>query len=250
MDNSITNANKVDRNSTTERNSTTRGEATPSVDRSDATTIAPVTKHSVRSSRRKKLFAALGIGVGAIAIAVSTWQYPDEPAPAPKPSKRFQQQRVVLVSTSQSANLTLADRSIGSPTSDRQPDLEPAEAPSAPTKILRAIAAVKEAKTALTLSQSHVAQTEINLQTFKNNYERHQDLHRRNAINRQQLEQSQVAYNFATTQKSQALHGLKQAQTQLTAAEVKLDRVRSQLAQATPNRACNRAKNIQSREAM
>jgi hypothetical protein len=244
MDNSIANSSKVDKKIGTERDLITHRDAAPSAER-DATTTAPVTRSI---SRRTKLLAALGVGAGAITIAVSLLDYPD-PAPAPKPSQRFQKQRVLVASMSR-ANETLADRAVRSPTIDRQLDLVRADATTAPSKMVKAKAAVKEAKTALSLSQAHVEQAQINLQTFKKNYERHQDLHKRNAVNFQQLEQSQVAYNFATTQKSHALHGLKQAQTQLTAAEVSLDRVRSQLAQATPERTCDRSKNIQSRSAM
>ncbi len=82
------------------------------------------------------------------------------------------------------------------------------EAATAPDRLEQAKTALKEAKIALALSQADLTQAELNLQTFKTDYERDRDLHRSGAIDRQKLARTNKIYNFAKMRKGDALYGL------------------------------------------
>jgi multidrug resistance efflux pump len=96
---------------------------------------------------------------------------------------------------------------------------------------------LQEAQAAVRLAKIDVEQAQINLETFKNNYNRYHQLVKRGGAGvekyRQKLAEAQVAADFAIEQKSYALHGLKHAQAQLTVAENSAAKI-SQLARTAP----------------
>lgn len=183
-----------------------------------------------------------------IGLSVSSFDYREQsnsPDGSPLGSSSDRQQLQTLSASAIELNANSAKLATRPSTSERKTDRKNA---SSTARLATARAAVKEAKAAIALSRVHVEQADLNLQTFKNNYVRYRNLHKNSAAapveHRERLESARVAYNFATTQKSHALHGLKQAQAQLTVAEAGVAQVRSQLAQAMPNtRACERARN-------
>jgi hypothetical protein len=190
----------------------------PTDDR-DPANITPTAAAPVRSmSRAQKLLAALGVGVAMGTMAVSGWESPGQ---------------------STSLRLDPVGRSSVTETAPVK------NTSTAPAKIATAKAAVKEAQAALTLAEVDVDRADINLQTFKTDYERYQNLPTDKAVNRHRLAKARVAYNFAKTQKSHALYGFKQAQAQLNAAEIGVAHIQSQLARVLPNRARDRVKDRQ-----
>jgi hypothetical protein len=247
QNNFLTNTSNLTKKIVTEKDAITVGVNRSPVDR-DPEHPVPASMPPVRStSRWKKLILLLGLGFG-----VSMFEYREQSIDAHQASFGRSiyvdtQQPQVKLAPSIGLNMTSAQLAASPTTSGKT---NRGDASLAAAKIATATAVVKEAKSALALSRIHVEQAEVNLETFTNNYVRTQNLHRRSAVDRHQLEQARVAYNFATTQKSHALHGLKQAQSQLTVAEVDVARVRSQLAQAIPNRKCNLAKSQEIRMAL
>jgi hypothetical protein len=212
MQNAPNNPSQADEKIVREQDLITVGRASPLADRESPKT-PPLTVQLVPIARWKKSVAAIGVGIGLVTFDVTMLF--DRPvrstAPSPATSKR----------------------SI------------PKQRPQAkPSKIAIAQAALKEAKAAITLSQERVAQAHVNLQAFQTNYDRQQQLYTSGTVDRQKLAQAKVAADFAKTQKSHALHGLNQAQLQLTAAEEDISEVRSQLAQGLPATGCKRVKKI------
>jgi hypothetical protein len=176
----------------------------------------------------KKILTAILVGLGTTTVAISTIEQPGK-------STAIQPARL-----GHSIDRQPAITGAAAPTKTTPPDLrviaanststdrQPAAASTAPDRVKIAQAALEEAQVALALSQADVEQADINIQTFKTEYDRHQELHRRGAIDRQKLARAKKAYDFAHHQKSYAIHGLKQVKLQLAAAEIGVDKARSQ----------------------
>jgi hypothetical protein len=220
MQNPITNTAKIDARIVTDRDLTTV--STSLLDNRDPVKTVPV----AAMSRWQKSLAVISVGVGMTMMAVTTVEYPGQatfrrsldrqpPQAIPVLARQFSSRETAPT------NVTPLDRSLAVATgSNPERDRE--------ARIATAQAAVAESKVALALSQADVAQAHINVQTFKNDYDRHQDLFKSGAVNSQKLVRARIAYDFAKRQKSHAVDGLKQVQVQLNAAAANVAKVQAQ----------------------
>ena len=217
MQNPITNTAKIDDRIAMARDSTTV--STSPLDNQDAVKTAPVTA----MSRWQKPLAVISVGVGMTIMAVTTVEYPGQatfgrsierqpPQAIPVLARQFSSRETATTNlTPPHGSLTVAtDRNL-----ERKRE----------ARLATAQATVAESKAALALSQADVAQAHINVQTFKNDYDRHQDLFKSGVVNSQKLVQARIAYDFAKRQKSHAIDGLKQVQAQLNAAAANVAKV-------------------------
>jgi hypothetical protein len=180
---------------------------------------APVGRSTDRATGWKQSIAGISIGLGMTMLATIAIDYPRQSIAFPvtfKPSPAKYAARQVAALTT--PNRALIAVSTGS---DRH-----REAATAPDRLEQAQTAVKEAKIAIALSQADVTQAELNLQTFKTDYDRDRDLYRSGTIDRQKLARTSKIYDFAKAQKGRARDGLQQAQAQLIDAELGVDRLR------------------------
>jgi hypothetical protein len=243
MHNFIPNTSKLDEKIVAKRDPMTLSIDSPPENR-DILDPESVTMEPVKSpSRWKQLLLAIGVG-----LSVSSFDYRESNSPDEDPFGRsIDRPQLQALSASAGLNVNSAKLAARPSTTDRNTDRK--NASTAAARLTTAQAAVTEAKAAIALSRVHVEQADLNLQTFKSKYFRDRNLSKNSAAappeHRKKLERARVAYNFATTQKSHALHGLKQAQAQLAVAEAGVDKVRSQLAKAIPKRKCDRAKNLE-----
>jgi hypothetical protein len=195
MNDRLTTVSTTNEKTVTDRDVTAIDKALPLDEQPQEIDLKPVSQQPAPPIPRwQKPLIAIGIGLGMTALVVSTLEYPSQSTAMRPPTSR----------SSTLAN-SAANEQAASTTQDR-PDL--------------AQTAVKEAKLAIALSQADVAQADINIQTFKHDYDRYQDLSKRGLIERQKLVRAKHIYHFAQRQKSYALHGLKIARAQLAAAEI------------------------------
>ncbi len=174
-------------------------------------------------SRWKKPLMSISVRLAITTVAVSTIEYPSHSTaihPATLGSKIDRLQPSEIATSVSKPKLTPVDRPFPVATMVAIHSGDREAASTAVDRRDAAKAAVKDAKLALALSQADVAQARINTQTFKQDYDRYQDLSKRGLVNPQQLARAKHIYNFAKLQNSYALHGLKIVQSQLAAAEV------------------------------
>ncbi|PSB57544.1 hypothetical protein [Chamaesiphon polymorphus] len=214
MQNSQTDTSRID-TKIVAQDSITVDTGTALTDRQVVTT-APLKTRVRRLFLWEKLFASISMGLGIMMMGVGTVEYPDRSISLRQATVIESIDRQPLPTITTASNLP-ANR-----------DRNPVDSSTKPDRLQAALATLQEAKTALTLSQADVAQAEINIQTFKKDYDRYQDLYKRGSANSQQLAQARSGYDFAQKQKSYALHGLKQVEQQLAAAKADLNIVRSQ----------------------
>jgi hypothetical protein len=171
-------------------------------------------------------FASISLGLGIMMMGVGAIEYSGQSTALRQATFGASIDRQPAITrTAAPTKTTPTDRSLivaNSGSTDRQ------TAGNTPNRVQIAQAALEDAKVALALSQADVEQADINIQTFKTEYDRHQELHKRGDIDRQKLATAKKAYDFAQHQKSYALHGLKQAKIQLAAAEIGVEKARSQ----------------------
>ncbi|AFY94549.1 hypothetical protein [Chamaesiphon minutus] len=216
MRNPRTNIRKIAQNILT-KEPTKIGITSPSYER-DVVAMAP---HKTQPVKRlflwEKLFASISVGLGIMMMGVGAIEYPGQSTALRQVTLTESIDRQPLQTIATTSDLPAKQNRITTAPGTK------------PDPIQIAQAALQEAKTALTLSRADVAQADINIQTFKKDYDRDRELYKQGKASSQQLAQAKSEYDFAQQQKRYALHGLKQVEQQVEAAEAALDTVRSQL---------------------
>jgi membrane fusion protein, multidrug efflux system len=123
------------------------------------------------------------------------------------------------------ANITLASETTEAKSAQAQGNISDANA-----NIANAQAAVSGAKAGIASAQAQVAQANANLNKAQQDYNRYSTLYRQGAVNRQQLDNAQAAYQVAQAEKNAADQGVQQAQSQLEQAQQRVNNANAKLA--------------------
>jgi membrane fusion protein, multidrug efflux system len=123
------------------------------------------------------------------------------------------------------ANITLASETTQAKSDQAQGNISDANA-----NIANAQAAVSGAKAGIALAQAQVAQANANLNKAQQDYNRYSTLYQQGAVNRQQLDNAQAAYQVAQAEKNAADQGVQQAQSQLEQAQQGVNSANAKLA--------------------
>lgn len=133
------------------------------------------------------------------------------------------------------ANIDLASDTTEAKSAQAQGDIADATA-----NISTAKAAVSEAKAGIASAQAEVAQANADLNKTQKDYNRYSTLYQEGAVNRQQLDNAQAAYQVAQAEKNAAQQRVEQAQAKLeqarqgvNSANAKLAATKSQLQQVS-----------------
>jgi membrane fusion protein (multidrug efflux system) len=100
----------------------------------------------------------------------------------------------------------------------------------ATANIANARAAVSGVKAGIASAQARVAQANANLNKTQQDYNRYSTLYRQGAVNRQQLDNAQAAYQVAQAEKNAADRGVEQSQSQLEQAQQRVNSANAKLA--------------------
>jgi membrane fusion protein, multidrug efflux system len=123
------------------------------------------------------------------------------------------------------ANITLASETTQAKSDQAQGNISDANA-----NIANAQAAVSGAKAGIASAEAQVAQANANLNKAQQDYNRYSTLYQQGAVNRQQLDNAQAAYQVAQAEKNAADQGVQQAQSQLEQAQQGVNSANAKLA--------------------
>ncbi|MEN9871108.1 MAG: hypothetical protein RLZZ171_2096 [Cyanobacteriota bacterium] len=123
------------------------------------------------------------------------------------------------------ANISLAFETTQAKSTQAQGNISDATA-----NIANAQAAVSGAKAGIASAQAAVAQANANLNKAQQDYNRYSTLYQQGAVNRQQLDNAQAAYQVAQAEKNAADQGVQQAQAQLEQAQQGVNSANAKLA--------------------
>lgn len=123
------------------------------------------------------------------------------------------------------ANITLASETTQAKSAQAQGNISDANA-----NIANAQASVSGAKAGIASAQARVAQANANFNKAQQDYKRYSTLYQQGAVNRQQLDNAQAAYQVTQAQKNAAGQEVQQAQAQLEQAQQSVNSANAKLA--------------------